>query len=60
MQGKIRGYLLVEEDFAVLSARSYHFLEAGDTVLVGFGALEEAAVATDCIAHAILCCAVEF
>jgi hypothetical protein len=54
------GHVLVEEDFAVLFARKCHLLEARDAGLVRLWALQEAAVATDRVAHAVLSCAVEF
>ena len=51
--------LLVQEDFAVLFACDDHVSEASDAAAVRFWALEEAAVASDCIADSILCRAVE-
>jgi hypothetical protein len=52
--------VLVEEDFAVLFARSNHLLEARDTGLVRLWALQEAAVAANGVAHAVLGRTVEF
>lgn len=44
----------------MLLACRNHFLEASYTVWICFGALQEAAVAADCVAHTVLCCAMEF
>jgi hypothetical protein len=52
--------LLVQKHLTVLPARGDHLLEASNTGLIRLRALEETAVSTNCVAYAILCCAVEF
>jgi hypothetical protein len=61
LQKQSRGaFLLVQKDFTMLFASLDHLLEASYTASIRLWTLQEATVAPDCVADAILCGAVEF